>query len=151
MPKIEMTNMCMIYNKENNKVLVIERVKSWMGISFPGGHVEDGESIVEATIREIKEETGLTIKNLQACGVVYWFNKDNGDRYFVYNFKTDNYSGELIRETEEGKVFWVEADKLAALNLSHGFKERLPMFFEEKYIEGFGTWDSKGSSKLQLL
>ncbi|MDF2988850.1 MAG: hydrolase [Eubacterium sp.] len=151
MPKNEMTNMCMIYDKKNNKVLVIERVKSWVGISFPGGHVEDGESIVESTIREIREETGLIVENLQACGVIYWFNKANGDRYFVYNFKTDTYSGELIEETEEGRVYWVEADKLEALKLSDGFKERLPLFFEEKYIEGFGTWDGKGGSDFRLL
>lgn len=151
MPKTEMTNMCMIYDKENNKVLIQERIKSWVGISFPGGHVEDGESIVESTIREIKEETGLTISNLKTCGVVYWFNEETGDRYFVFNFKTDTYSGELIDETDEGKVYWVHADKLPTLNLSSGFAERLPMFFEEKYIEGFGAWNKNGSNILRLL
>ena len=59
MAKVELTNMCMVYDKTTNRVLVQDRIKSWKGISFPGGHMEDGESIVESTIREIKEETGL--------------------------------------------------------------------------------------------
>lgn len=150
-PEIELTNMCMIYDKTNNKVLVQERTKSWKGISFPGGHVEDGESIVESTIREIKEETGLTISNLKACGVIYLYNEENQDRYFVFNFKTDTYSGELIDETDEGKVYWVDVEKLPHMNLSSGLKERLPMFFEEKYIEGFGTWNKNGNSDLKLF
>ncbi|WP_337926721.1 NUDIX domain-containing protein [Paenibacillus caui] len=54
LPKVEMTNMCMIYDKTSGKVLVQDRIKSWKGISFPGGHIEDGESIVDSTIREIK-------------------------------------------------------------------------------------------------
>nr|WP_237690896.1 NUDIX domain-containing protein [Paenibacillus caui] len=44
----------MIYDKTSGKVLVQDRIKSWKGISFPGGHIEDGESIVDSTIREIK-------------------------------------------------------------------------------------------------
>lgn len=85
MSNIEMTNMCMIYDKTNRKVLVQERKKSWKGISFPGGHVEDGESIIQSTIREIKEETGLIVENLKPCGIVYWFNTDTSERYIVFN------------------------------------------------------------------
>lgn len=146
MSNIEITNMCMIYRK--NKVLVQERVQSWKGISFPGGHVEDGESIVESTIREIKEETGLIISNLVPCGIIYWYNDETGDKYFVFNYKTDSFRGSLLNETAEGKVYWVEIDKLYVLNLAKGFRERLPMFLDNMYIEGFGTWNKNGDSKL---
>ena len=148
MAKTELTNMCMIY--KDNKVLVQERVKSWKGISFPGGHVEDGESVVESTKREIKEETGLIVSNLVPCGIVHWYNNETGERYFVFNYKTSSFSGNLLNKTDEGKVYWVEIDKLSTLNLSEGFKDRLPMFLEEKYIEAFGIWNKNGERKVMM-
>lgn len=62
--KVELTNICMIYDEKNNKVLVQDRIKSWKGITFPGGHIEYGGGIVESTIREIKEETGLIFRGI---------------------------------------------------------------------------------------
>jgi 8-oxo-dGTP diphosphatase len=148
MPNVELTNMCMIYDRKTDMVLVQDRIKSWKGVSFPGGHVEDNESLVESTIREIKEETGLTISKLEPCGVIHWFNDETGDRYFVFNFRTDSFSGELVNETPEGKVFWVKKLELESLNLAHGFIERLPMFFGHKYVEGFGVWNAHNSKPL---
>ncbi|MFZ1540441.1 MAG: NUDIX domain-containing protein, partial [Enterococcus aquimarinus] len=59
------TNMCMVYN-EQGQILVQDRKKQdWPGITFPGGHVEKGESFVGSVIREVKEETGLTIQSPQ--------------------------------------------------------------------------------------
>ena len=57
---VELTNMCMIYDNAGN-VLVEEKIgKNYRGLIFPGGHVENRESVVDSMIREIKEETGLT-------------------------------------------------------------------------------------------
>ena len=44
-------------------LLSIDKRKDWPGFTFPGGHVEDDESIVDSVIREVKEETGLNIQN----------------------------------------------------------------------------------------
>lgn len=149
MAKVELTNMCMIYDAKNNKVLVQDRVKSWKGISFPGGHIEDGEGIVEATIREIKEETGLTISNLEPCGIIYWYNNQTGDKYFVFNYRTSSYTGTLLEKTSEGKIFWVDLNELKNLDLSPGLRERLPMFLSKKYCEGFGIWNDQGRETMK--
>ncbi len=138
-PKTEFTNMVMVENRENGKVLVQERVKSWTGISFPGGHVEPGESFVESAIREVKEETGLDITNLEPCGVIHWVHRDRGDRYVVFLYKTSRFSGKLIDETDEGRVFWIDVDEIYDLKLSNNFDKYIPMFFG-KASELFGLW-----------
>lgn len=134
-PKTELTNMVMVEERATGRVLVQQRVKSWTGLSFPGGHVEAGESFVDSAIREVKEETGLDIRNLKSCGVIHWANKDSLDRYIVYLYKTSDFSGELLSETEEGKVFWIAPDELKTQNLSNNFGNYLPMFLEDKYNE----------------
>ena len=59
-------------------------------------------------IREIKEETGLTISNLEFCGIKDWVEED-GSRYMVFLYRTRKYSGELI-SSSEGEVFWMPVE-----------------------------------------
>ena len=100
--KVILTNMCMIFN--GTKLLVQEKVgKGFKGITCPGGHVEPGEPIVDSVIREIKEETGLTIKSPKLCGIKDWFEED-GKRYMVFIFRADEFEGKLA-SSEEGRVF----------------------------------------------
>lgn len=141
MSKIEMTNMVMIQNKKTGEVLVQERIKSWKGLSFPGGHIEENESIVESAIREIKEETGLTVKNLKYCGIIHWLNNKTFDRYLVFLFKTSDYEGELMTESNEGKNIWISVDELKATPSENQMPQYLPMFLEDKYSEAFGPWN----------
>ncbi|MBP9659008.1 MAG: NUDIX domain-containing protein, partial [Proteocatella sp.] len=88
MAKVELTNMVMIIDRESNRVLVQERTKSPQGITFPGGHVEPGESIVDSAVREVREETGLEVKNLKHCGVIHWCNTQSDDRYLAFLYRT---------------------------------------------------------------
>ena len=141
MPKLEITNMVMVQNPQTGQVVVQQRVKSWAGISFPGGHAEPGESIYDSAVREIREETGLEIQNLQSCGFMYWFNTQTEDKYFVYFYKTTDYTGELIDSTGEGRVFWAHLPGLRGMKLAPNFKEYLPMFLEGKYSEAYCAWD----------
>lgn len=138
---VELTNMVMVEDRKTGRVLVQERVKSWKGISFPGGHVEPGESFVDSAIREIKEETGLDIRNLKNCGVIHWSHNRNFNRYIVFLYKTNDFSGELLPSTDEGRVFWIEPDKIKDMNLSSNFANYLPMFLDGSRNEAFGSWN----------
>lgn len=142
MSKLEIANMVMVQDKTTGKVIVQDRIKSWCGISFSGGHAENGESIYDSAVREIKEETGLDIQNLKACGLMYWFNNKTEDRYFTYFYFTTDYSGELTEATEEGRVFWVSFNDLTEMKLAPNFKEYLPIFLENKYSEAYCSWNT---------
>lgn len=141
MAKLELTNMVMVQDPQTGRVLVQERVKNWCGIAFPGGHVEDGESIYDSAVREIKEETGLKVDNLIPRGFMFWFNNQTGDRYFTYFYVTTDFSGELIDETEEGKVFWADYDELRQMKLAPNMANYLPII-EGRYSEGFSSWNN---------
>ena len=60
-----------------------------------------------------------------------WYCRDDGKRTFIHYYKTENYSGELIPETEEGENFWVPLDELRSLKLAYGFEKQLDLFFND--------------------
>ena len=143
MSKIEITNMIMVQNPETKEVLVQRRIKYWCGISFPGGHVDNGESIYDSAVREVKEETGLTVKNLTCCGLVHWHNTDNNDKYFVHMYKTNQYEGELLKGTDEGEVFFTPVEDIKHMPLAPNFDKYLEVFLSDKYTEIFCNWNEK--------
>lgn len=110
-----LTNMCLIYDK--NKILVIDRKKKdWPGLTLPGGHVEKDEDLNKSIIREVKEETGLTIRKPILCGIEE-FKTQKEDRYFMFFYKTDKFKGK-IRSSKEGEVLWIDRNELKKHKLS---------------------------------
>ena len=110
------TNMCLVYS--GDKILVQERnKKDWPGLTFPGGHVEKGENFIASVIREVKEETGLTIYDPLLCGMEEYKADNNYERYLMLFYKTDKFEGEL-KSSKEGKVFWINKDDLLKYELS---------------------------------
>lgn len=142
MPKIKLYNMIMICRGDD--VLVLDRAASdWPGLTFPGGHVEPGESFLGSAVREAKEETGLTVKDPVLCGVVHWAAPD-GDRYVEYLYRATDFSGEMLSGTDEGKIFWMSREELKRSDrLSPNFEHYLPVFFGDGFTEAFFEWDGK--------
>ena len=135
MENVKLMNMCRIVDSNTNKVLVQERVKSWQGIAFPGGKIEIGESIVLSIKREVYEETGLKLNTVKICGVKDWYDKKEKERQLIILFTSDDYSGEIISETSEGKVYWISETELKTAKLADDFDKLLEVFKNEEINE----------------
>lgn len=140
--RIELTTLCMVC--QGDEILLQNRVKTdWRGYCFPGGHVEPGESIVDSVVREMREETGLTIRNPRLCGIKQF--PIDGGRYLVFFFKTDDYEGKLT-SSEEGKVEWIPRKDLTRVNTVSDFLQMLSVFdrddlTEFQYVVNDGEWN----------
>ena len=143
--KCILTNICLVYNEE--KILVIDRKKKdWPGLTFPGGHVEKDEDFNASVIREVKEETGLTIKNPVLCGIEEFKTKQE-DRYIMLYYKTNKFTGKL-RSSKEGEVFWINKKDLNKHRLSLDLKRILKVMESDNlseiiYYEKNKKWLSK--------
>lgn len=143
--KCIITNICLIYKED--RILVIDRKKKdWPGLTFPGGHVEKDENFHDSVIREVKEETGLTIRKPVLCGIEEFKTRDE-DRYIMLYYKTDRFSGR-IRSSQEGEVFWINRKDLNKYKLSLDLKRILKVMESEDlseiiYYEKDGKWLSK--------
>lgn len=129
---VTLTNMCMVKNKD--QVLVLDRNDPvWPGLTFPGGHVEAHESFHDSVVREVKEETGLTISHPQLVGVKQFYDH-NDERYLVFFYIAEQFSG-TVKESDEGKLTWMSAKELKKQELAYNFDHDLPVFFEQTISE----------------
>ena len=119
--RIELTTLCLV--RRGGQILLQNRVKAdWRSYALPGGHVEPGESIVDAVVREIREETGLILRRVSLRGVKQ-FPIDAG-RYVVFLFYSEDFEGDL-HSSEEGNVEWIDRDRIAQLPTVDDFEELL--------------------------
>ena len=144
--RVVLTNMCMVC--QGDKILVQERVDPhWSGICFPGGHVEKGESFVESVKREVFEETGLEIVAPMLCGVKQWTQRNGEYRYIVFFYKTNQFKGE-IKDSKEGRVFWIDRKDLKNFTLADGFESMIEVFEREDLSENY-HWFEDGVWKVE--
>jgi 8-oxo-dGTP diphosphatase len=119
------------YIKRPGQTLMIHRIKKindmhqgkWNGL---GGKFEPGETPEACAIREIREESGLIVDELQLKGFLT-FPKFSGDEdWYAFVFLVTRFSGHLI-DSHEGVLSWIDNDKLLDLNLWEGDKIFLPL------------------------
>lgn len=136
------------YVRNNGKTLMLYRNKKendyhegkWNGL---GGKFEQGETPEECAIREVKEECGLTIKNPTLKGIITFPMFDTVEDWYVFLFVINEFEGELI-DSPEGKLEWIDDDKLNALNLWDGDKIFIPWLSGDKFFSAkFNYEDGK--------
>lgn len=134
--EVELTNMCMICDGKGNVLVQDKRNHpTWHGWNFPGGHVEKGEYVTPSVIREMQEETGLTIANPRLCGIKEFHALKTGRRYIVFLYVAETFNGEL-KASDEGDIFWYPLSELAKSDkLIDGFGEMLTVFLDRNISE----------------
>lgn len=140
--------LCMVSDESGNVLVQDRNDPDWPGICFPGGHVEKGESFTEAAIREVLEETGLTMENPRLCGVKQFQNRHDA-HYVVFFYKADQFHGTLS-SSEEGEVFWVNKDNLHEYPLVEDFMDMFKVM-ESPELNEFYYYKLEDSWGLRLL
>ena len=138
---VELTVLCLI--EDGDKILLQNSVKKdWRGYALPGGHVEPGESFVDAVIREMKEETGLAIIDPRLVGVKQF--PIEGGRYVVLLFKATRWLGDLV-SSDEGQMNWIKYSDLSTVKTVDDFSDLLkvintPELTEFQYLVSGDEW-----------
>ena len=145
---MKLATLCYIIDKKRNSTLMLHRIKKendyhqgkWNGL---GGKLNNGESPEECAIREIKEESGLTVKNPLLKGFITFPNFDGVDDWYVFVFVFNDFEGMLI-DSPEGKLQWIPNNQLTSLHLWEGDKIFLEWIFDKKIFSAkFNYEDGK--------
>ena len=134
-------NMCMVQDDKGN-VLALDKVNdSYTGTTFPGGHVEQNEIFQKSIIREVWEETGLTIESPKLCGLYHWH--EDGVHSVIMLYKAEKFIGEL-KSSEEGQVYWIPLEELKTRELATGMKYVLQILGADQVNECYMHLESEG-------
>ena len=129
----ELTTLC--YIEHDGKYLMLHRVKKEKDINKDkyigvGGHFEYGESPDECLLREVKEETGLTLTSYRARGIITFVYGQDVTEY-MHLYTADGYTGDML-DCDEGELVWIEKEKVYDLPIWEGDKVFFRLLEEDK-------------------
>jgi 8-oxo-dGTP diphosphatase len=144
---MKLATLCYITDLQKKSTLMLFRNKKendvhegkWNGL---GGKFELTESPEDCVIREIKEESGLTISSPQLKGFITFPLFDGIYDWYVFLFTTDKFEGELIN-SNEGHLEWIPNDQIRSLNLWEGDQIFLPWLSGGKFFSAKFTYKDK--------
>lgn len=139
---MKLTTLC--YMKRSGKTLMLHRIRKpndihegkWNGL---GGHIEPGETPEECVIREVYEESGLTLKNPRLKGILTFPLFDGIEDEYTFLYTADEFEGELI-DCSEGVLEWIDDSKVPDLNLWEGDRLFLEWLEDGRLFSGKLTY-----------
>lgn len=142
---MKLATLCYVRDAKNLTTLMLHRVKKendmhegkWNGL---GGKFEEGETPEECVIREVLEESGLSITNPKLQGFITFPAFDQFEDWYVFVFTADQFTGELI-DSPEGNLEWIQNDKLMDLKLWEGDKVFMGWFDSGKVFSAKFEYD----------
>ncbi len=134
-------NMCMLVS--GDQILALDKVgKNYSGTTFPGGHVEPGETFAQAVVREMQEETGYIICDPVLRGIYHWYR--DGVHNVGLLYRATQFHGEL-KSSEEGRVYWISRTDYEEKELAAGMRQVLKIMDDDCFTECYMDLKSDGS------
>lgn len=127
--------------KEDEVLLLNRQHDDFKGYIPPGGKVDFPEGFAEGAIREVKEETGLDVHTLLFKGISHWTNEQAQKQYIIYNYWTDDFSGQLLEKSNEGELHWVKISEAKNYPMQEDIKTRFDYFFQPGTFEIHMSWN----------
>ncbi|WP_053071991.1 NUDIX domain-containing protein [Ornithinibacillus contaminans] len=132
--------------KDNNILLINRNKGDFFGLVPPGGKIQFPETFEESAKREVLEETGLTLNNLQLEGLSGYINEKKGEQFIYIDYYSDDFSGVLKREGEEGECDWYPISEFENLDIHPDIKTRIRNILENNSYEYQIFWDEDTNS-----
>ncbi len=144
---MKLINATLCYIQKADYTLMLHRIKKendihqdkWNGL---GGKFESGESPEECLLREVKEESGLTLTNFEIVGLLSFPKFDGVSDWQVFLYRATEFTGRLI-DSKEGKLEWILTSKLLDLNLWPGDKIFLQWMLDKKFFSAKFIYNNK--------
>lgn len=128
----------------DKEILLINRNKGdFNGLVPPGGKVEFPETFAESAKREVLEETGLTLNNVQLEGLSGYINEKKGEQFVYVDYYSDDFTGEIVKHGVEGACSWYPIADIEKLEMLPDIKTREKQILENNSCELQIFWDEE--------